>query len=178
MSVVAAIAVEYRRFNGYEDPALPIGIWIARAEVIGDASAGTSRIQFNFSTAGTPLSAQFYSLEQMYYEGEGGSTRNVILDTVGLEIVNLFNMITRMHFTYRGAGALGGAIDAKDFASLRGLYLGVTAAAGITSALRLTNEVNTNLESFSAGAQGYYWSPRSVLVDGGPQRPLTGLFPS
>jgi len=55
------------------------------------------------------------------------------------------------------------------------LFLGSQRAAGVTASFSLLAE-NVDLAPYRFEAEGYRWSPRSVLVDGGPQRPPTGLY--
>ncbi len=62
----------------------------------------------------------------------------------------------------------------RDMAMLP-LFLGSQRLPGITASFSMFAD-NVDTETYTFEAEGYRWSPRSVLVDGGPQRPPTGLY--
>jgi len=176
MSVVAQQAAEFRRFAGYRDNRFPMGTWHCRALGVGDASGGTITIDCILAlSTQRALNSTIFSLEQHDLSRSDGNAGNyrlfssnasgpsnaaLIIDRVGLMI---------------GVGSVArSALDLKDSGWLP-LFIGSQRFQGITFRISI-GMPNADGISFIATFQGYYWSARSVLADGGPQRPPTGLY--
>jgi len=176
MAVVAEIVVESRRYSGWIDPRYPIGYWQAALTVVGDATGGNLGISLVFQSAlAVSLNSQLYSVERLSIVAEDSINRIVKLSGVNM------GGPANLGFTHEYAVSLevitgpgGTAVRGQDMAFLP-LFLGSQRIPGITASLSLLTS-NTNDTVFRLEAEGYRWSPRSVLIDGGPQRPPTGLY--
>jgi len=177
MSVVEQIDVRYRRFSGYLDPRYPEGHWFARASVTGDGSGGFATLSLVF--AGATLAtrnSRIYSLEQMS-----------VSSTETTERVNLFTAANMGTTQFAQNNEM--AVRSLDLAfntpvaqaveigqlSFLPLFLGSQRFVGTTTSIDMLM-TNVNAIVYNFEAQGYWWGPRSVLVDGGPQRPPSGLY--
>jgi len=176
MTVIGQSVVEGRRYSGFADPRFPIGYWQAALALTGDATGGSLVIDLLFQTALAGfLNSQMYSLERFSIHSTEGSQRTVRIGTV-----NMGGPSTQP-FSHRYGVALllisdeGILALEGESAVLTPMFLGSPQNAGISASLSVfTQNVNTITVTFEA--EGYRWSPRSVLVDGGPQRPPTGLY--
>jgi len=173
MGVVTDLGVTLRRFNGWLDPRYPIGTTFNTG-----TGGGIQSISINFWNPATPLNANMYSLEQFWGLHSNRDGRSWSLRTFNMDSSPQGGSLdygTSGTFT-AGAGATGlEFVSAQDQAALQGIFLGRAIDKGLTSELVFSTD-DTFAHILKAGFQGYYWDPRSVLVDGGPQRPPTGLY--
>ncbi len=176
MAVAVQIVVENRRYSGWIDPRYPIGYWQAALTATGDASGGILGIDLVFQTAQSlRLNSQMYSVERLSARA-GDSVARVM----GVTAVNMGGP-SNLGFSHEYS-ILTRAINGAAFTSIsaEGLqmipwFLGSQRIAATTASLSLiTDNVDTIVFKFEA--EGYRWSARSVLVDGGPQRPPTGPY--
>jgi len=176
MAVIAQIVVESRRYSGWIDPRYPIGFWQASLSVTGDASGGLLAIDLVFQGAvPAALNSQMYSVERI---GATQDTSTGRIYRVGA--VNMggpANTGFRHEYTVPMVGHSGGGAAALsgDTFTFIPWFLGSQRTPGITASLSLVG-LNSNNVTVTFEAEGYRWSPRSVLIDGGPQRPPTGLY--
>jgi len=179
LSVVVSTFVRYQRFSGYADPRYPEGYWFGVRDGIGDGSAGTLQLQLVFTPA-TQLgrNTRIYSVEQVSYRTSAG-----VATTVELLTENMGRAILGVDDDHRIAILVvpsGIGVDSAvrgDQLGFLPLFLGSQRNVGTASTYTSSNGNTTGItETFSA--QGYWWGPRSVLVDGGPQRPPSGLYPA
>lgn len=177
VSIVAQINVESRRYSGWIDPRYPIGYWQAALSLTGDATSGLLGIDLLFQQAnGAPrLNSQMYSVERFSITASDDVARFARIRAVNMggpanEGFNHDYAVPLDIIT--GAGGVAVRTEALTFLPL---FLGSQRTAAITAAFSLVTS-NSNLIVFHFEAEGYRWSPRSVLVDGGPQRPPTGLY--
>jgi len=176
VSVVAQQDIEYRRFSGYLDARHPQGTWFGVVTAVGDATGSLLALDLVF---GRPtvltLSSQIYSVESVAIRSSENVTRVARLFAVNMSGPSNLSLQHELSVTL-GALALGAdnALDAQDLAFLP-LFLGSQRTAGTTASFSvILNNVNTI--SYRFEAEGYWWAARSVLPDGGPQRPPTGLY--
>jgi len=176
MSITTAKLIGHRRWNGSLDPALPSGVWLAEVEGTGNASGGDQSVDIQFALAGNPnLNANIYSIEQLYI------SQSAVADAIAL--VNLSNMDNeggvpmdaRFAVLLRTTEGGLGAIRPRDAVMFKGLFIGAQRVTGIDGSLSCIID-NVNGNALTMGAQGYFWTPRSVLVDGGPQRPSRAMY--
>lgn len=174
MSVVSQQDVFYRRFSGYQDPRFPEGYWFARGTVTGDATGGVMALDLVFTAAAiTSLNSRIYSLEQLSLTQGDNTDRTYELR--GLNMTGLPLAFTHNYaIEVRGLPGGGGALDLRELAGLP-LFLGSQNEVGTTQSVSLIID-NVNGLTYRAEGEGYWWGPRSVLIDGGPQRPPTGLY--
>jgi len=176
MAVNAQIVVESRRYSGWTDPRYPIGYWQAARSLIGDATGGLAGIDLVFQGALTnALNSQMYSVERI--------SLTISTNSDFIAQVRAVNMAGPANQGFLQAYAVAlSAISGSTDAALRTealaflpWFLGSQRTAGITASLSMVVD-NVNLRIYDFEAEGYRWSARSVLVDGGPQRPPTGLY--
>lgn len=178
MSIVTQADVHYRRFNGYLDPRYPQGHWFAKLNLTGDASGGVMQAGLVFTRVAQARNSRLYSLEQVsLFSNNNGTPRPGRLFTTNMVGPPLFSLEHRQIIN-TGADAEGASstVQATDLAFLP-LFLGSQNAQGTTSELALTF-ANADGVVHALEAEGYWWGARSVLADGGPQRPPTGLYPA
>lgn len=176
MSVATNFRTEVRPYSGYDAPALPVGAWIAQGVITGDASGGASQMNFLFQFGNNPLNSQLYSLEQFTAESNSANTEQGDFETINMDRLTsqLVLPVTRQAFTIT-ADAIGSAVASLgDMAGLP-FWLGGPNVANLECGLRFQFQ-NTNTRVHTVSCQGYIWGPRSMLAEGGPQRPLNGFF--
>ncbi len=176
MSIVGQVVVESRRYSGWTDPRFPISYWVAALNVVGDASGGTLGIDLLFQTAlSLFLNSQMYSVEQLAIittDNVDRVVRIVAVNMGGPTPAGLSQEYSVPLLAQTNAAKSGISTEAL---TLLPWFLGSQRTPGVAASLSLVTE-NTDLTIFKLEAQGYSWSARSVLVDGGPQRPLTGPY--
>ena len=178
MTIVGTIQVESRRFSGWTDPRYPIGFWQAALVLTGDASGGTLSIELIFQTANGPerLNSQMYSVERFSATTTDDATKEARIAALNMGgpanvgFSNAYNIRLQNH-SIAGAGS---SVNGDELV-LCPWFLGSQRLPGIVANLSLAlPNINSEINKFEA--EGYRWSARSVLVDGGPQRPPTGLY--
>lgn len=180
MSVSATARVLLRRFNGYTDPRYPIAFWAARQAILGNGTGGEQEIRIEFAS-GTEaaLNSNMYSLEQIGVLTSNNVDANGVIITRNMDpiIASLTNVENATHFQIEAVGtpSQGAAIAARDAGALRGMFLGGQDLLPQGTRIQIVTP-NVDLSLFTVTVQGYVWGARSVLADGGPQRPPTGLY--
>ena len=177
MTVVGTIQVESRRFSGWLDPRYPIGFWQAALIVTGDATGGLVSVELVFQTADGPerLNSQMYSVERIGVTTSTGGDRDARIGALNMGgPSNLGFSHSYAVFLQSLSGGQGTALDAR-FLTLIPWFLGSQRLPGIVANLSVSL-ANFDTELVKFEAEGYRWDARSVLVDGGPQRPPTGLY--
>ena len=175
MSVTDVVQVQFRRFNGYNDPRLPEAQWMVHETLTGDASAGSLTIIMQFASAESPLDSRVYSLDQVAVMSGNTSTAIMHLQTLNMDDILGAAPLPRWAFTTVADGVGTTCMAVQDAKAFRGIFLGRQRLPGSISRLDL---ITPNVDTFTVEvyAMGYAWGPRSVLADGGPQRPLSGLL--
>lgn len=178
MSLTAAFDVITRPYSGYADPTLPIAAYIAQGVQTGDGSGGFLNLQFLFQLAAARDVSNLYNLEQFAVFSDQGVTIGANLDTVAMDHTGgptvAFLQRWNLLLTFAGLG-LGVAAPLSDQGALP-LWLG-RPQTGVDAGVQF-QFVNSPGDNFTAVIQGFIWGPRSVLADGGPQRPPSGYFRS
>ncbi len=176
MSVIGQIVVESRRYSGWVDPRYPIGYWQAALSVTGDASGGILGLDLVFQGAVPPaLNSQMYSVERLGMTMGRNSDETARL--VAVNMAGPRNKGFEHQYSIELIAQTGNARSAIEGNQLSFLpwFLGSQRTPGVVASLSAVF-VNTDTIVYTIEAEGYRWSPRSVLVDGGPQRPPTGLY--
>jgi len=176
VALVIQTVVESRRYSGWIDPRYPIGYWQAVLAITGNATGGALGIDLVFQGGATnTLNSQMYSVERFSAE-----TTDAVSRIMEVSAVNMGGP-SNAGFNH-SYGILVDPITGQTQSRVRGdqlsmlpWFLGSQRTRGITASISLvTANVDTIVYRFEA--EGYRWSARSVLVDGGPQRPPTGLY--
>lgn len=176
MSLTTAKFVFHRRWQGSAERALPIGAWLARISQTGNASGGDQSIDFQFALASAPaLNSNMYSVEQLTIDQSQAADTPCLITVSNMDLDGDLAMDQR--WTVRLEQSEGGlaCMRPRDSGQLQGTFIGSQRVLGIDAILSIIMD-NVNGNVLRASAQGYYWSPRSVLVDGGPQRPRHGIY--
>jgi hypothetical protein len=175
VTIQAFQAVLLRKFSGWLDHRYPEGMWYVRGEVTGDASGGDRQIFCAFQFAAeAPLSGRMFSLEQAFVNDANSVDKVVRLRTSNMDDFQGSTMTNNMPVSLLATEGGSACWSGADFMPI---WLG-SAAAAATDVLLTLDADNVDTAAIRLMAQGYYWSPRSVLIDGGPQRPPRGMFPT
>lgn len=177
MSIITQQVVEHRRFSGYDDPRYPLGSWFAEVQATGDASGDINELDIVFtlqSAAG--LNSNMYSLEFFSTSTSDAAERFAVIRTINIGgpstagLDHAFSIATR-----RGDASLALSPVTPEALNIVPWFLGSQRVLGVTSLIAIQgNNVLGLVRRFAA--EGYYWGARSVLANGGPQRPPTGLY--
>jgi len=176
MAVAEDVVVEARRYSGWVDPRFPIGYWMAALTVTGDGTGGSLSVGLVFQGAVPAfLNSQMYSVERFAIRTSDSTSRIVRVTATNMGGPSGQTGLEHQYTVdVDGQAILGGAVRTESLAFLP-WFLGSQRNAGTTASLSLI-ATNTSGVNFQFEAEGYRWSARSVLVDGGPQRPPTGPY--
>lgn len=181
MTVIGVFRYDVRPYSAYADPGLPVASYIAQGGLAGDASGGTVIFDFEYMTEQDELITELFNVEAIEVD-----TDNAAQDTYLVETVNMDSLSRNRDASKRKWSGITNPSNGSnsairmDIALGRPLWLGspnLSARAG--SANLRFSFINTNLRLFAVTIQGYIWSSRSILAEGGPRRPIGGgLFGS
>jgi len=177
MAIVAQVNIESRRYSGWNDPRYPIGYWQGALSLTGNASGGILGIDLLFQQANGAafLNSQMFSVERFSIETDDEANRDMQVKAInmgGPANKGFVHAYTVLVDAVAGAGRA--SVRAESLA-LCPWFVGSQRTPGVSASISLLVD-NANGILFEFEAEGYRWSPRSVLVDGGPQRPPTGLY--
>lgn len=178
MAITTNFRVEVLPWRGFDNPALPSGAYVGHAFVVGDGTGGANTVTFLFQFSGDPLSSRLYNLEQFWARGSA----TVQSEDSGQIIVQNMGHLTPdrpipdsrlMNFQYRfGANTIALQTDGM---LPRPLFLGAPSAANLACGIAFAR-TNVDGEANGVTIYGYIWQPRSLLAEGGLQRPVGGLW--
>ncbi len=177
MSTTGESQVAYRRFSGYTDPRYPEGQWVGSVTVSGDGSGGTTTASLIFAPAtAARLNSRMFSLEELGVSVDGTSSATGRLSTDNLGLDGPASLQHRLAFSLTATGQ-GSTLqpDAEEFSFLP-LYLGAMRLALVNTRILFVMSNPGVGDDLRLEGAGYWWGPRSILVDGGAQRPPTGLY--
>jgi len=176
VAVVGQIVVESRRYSGWLDPRYPIGYWQAALEVTGDASGGLLGIDLVFQPAEPVfLNSQMYSVERFGIATNDANQRLGRLTAVNMGGPANVGFSHEYSILLDPITIVGGSAARGSEMTFLPWFLGSQRTPGITASVSVVLS-NNDTVVFKFEAEGYRWSARSVLVDGGPQRPPTGPY--
>lgn len=175
MTISVSFPIFPRPWQGYDDPGLPIGMWIGQGETLGDASGGNQNVSLIFKGEGELLGARFYNLEQV----EAHST-NLTL-AVGSLVLENFDVNgptgladRRLHLPFGSDGVTNSALI-DGIGPRLPKFLGRPVVVDVITQIRL-QVANVLNETVFFTAQGFIWLPRSLLEDGGLRRPVDSMY--
>ena len=176
MTLIANFRTETRPYSGYEDPALPMGSWIASGALVGNGSGGFLVMNFLFQFGQQPHNSQLYNVERVAAEVSVGTTQQGHIETRQMDNLAPGRPVgvQRWSFALTDDGADNAIIDLASQAGLP-MWLGQCQEALLECGVRV-QFTNTNLLTYTVALQGYFWGPRSILAAGGPQRPPNGFL--
>jgi len=175
VSTEVTVPIVQRPWRGYDEPGLPVGMWVAQGTIIGDGSAGFTQVSFNFHTALQALSGRFFNLEQLEVHRNDDAAALGALTLVNFDLapIGVPNRVIQMSLSPTDSQTDAAALD--NVAVDLPLFLGRTIAAGLATQLIISG-INVNAVSLNAMGQGYIWEPRSTLAPGGLRRPVDSLY--
>lgn len=163
-----------RPFAGYTAPSLPEAIWVASSSVVGDGSGGVREVRIVLQAAGQARSGNMFSLEQLTLRETNLSGTNYLVETVNMDTIGKLVGQAGYMQTLGLTNLVDGSANVAQGKTALPLFLGAPFATGI--AVVAFRSDNISGQTLSAFAQGYIWGPRSLLAEGGPQRPANSIF--
>lgn len=181
MAVFSTVKVRRTRFQGFTDPRLPIGSWFAQQSALGDATGGANLLAFVFS-ASTSRDYNLYNIERLTgsidplvgpseLAAAMLSAQNMSQD---IDVTDTFHSLG-LSFSDNGVGVTPRQSLRGDSLGFLPMWLGAKGIQSIESRAQVEIE-NVLGRAIAMRLEGYIWSTRSVMSDGGPQRPLGGRF--
>jgi len=176
MTVSVVDSISRRPWRGYDDPGLPVGMWIGQNSVTGDASGGNMLVIMEFKGEDEPVSGRFFNLEQFNVFHSNTSTKVGALQITNFETTFSVGLVNRLYFfelefNARSVSALNDRIHIP-----LPLFMGSVAPVASLAAQIEFSTPNVDLSSFVVTAQGYIWEARSVQAEGGLRRPVDSLY--
>jgi len=178
MTVILLSSIRQRIWRGYDDPGLPVGMYIGFASLAGDASGGSQRIIFVYKTEGDNVSGRFFNLEQ-FDLNRAGDAATV---SVGLAPQNFDRAgdtpIPEQDYRAQLVENSRSGVTALDYAALPPLpiFLGQLSLTQDDATQLIVNVLNVNNTTLRATIQGYIWEQRSIQAEGGLRRPSDSLY--
>lgn len=173
MAIVGITDVRARKFSGYEDPRYPTGYHRTDFSVIGDATGGLAIAQLDFAKVSELRNSQYYSLDELRIVMFVGA-----IHIAEMEIFNFDSLVTTRWSLALAVSDTGFAsMSLQELGQATGIFLGQQEGPLAATAIQIS-VTNINGVLLRAMAGGYIWSARSTSVEGGPQRPPTGLYRS
>jgi len=177
MTVIGTFPVQRLPWRGYDDPALPVGIWMASGTTVGDASGGSIRVRLAFTTENAPASGDIFNLEQLTSFSSVGATRTGFMTAVNLAPAPRLNVVDRLwSLVWNVMDPLGNIGLGQTLLDLPIMLGGRQSVAANPASIDVGFTNPTATDSLSVTGMGYVWEARSVLAEGGPQRPVRNLW--
>ncbi len=174
-----AVSVEgpifIRPYRGFDNPALPVAHWMAAEFLLGDLTGGSADFTIFFKPGGQPLSGRLFNLEELLFSSSINTEPPVSLQTIGMD---RFNALLGPSTWDQSFQLQQGNFESTQPATLSlafPAFLGAAVSVPTAAALQAT-VANTNGNFNRLRAMGYIWEARSLLAEGGPQRPATSLY--
>lgn len=169
--------VELMPWRGYDNPSLPAGVWLAGGQVTGDATGGFNSAQFLFNLANEEASARQWNLEQFQVRNGGTAIGDIEEGQMRINNMGQFTIDRALFLRTYHFRLPVGQFDSSTPVNVMSqpIFLGSLNLPGGTANIEFAIP-NTNGGSISAVAWGYMWEPRSLMAEGGLQRPVGSLF--
>ena len=177
MTIAVSTTIRRRPWRGYDDPGLPVGMYVGQHTVAGDASGGDMIIFFDFKGEGEPVSGFFFNVEQINVFASVTTVTIAHAVATNWETIGDAGLVNRqwklgMQNNLNDVSAL----DSDTYFPLP-LFLGsVAPIASLAATLEFGTDNLGVAESFTATIQGYIWEPRSIQAEGGLRRPVDSLY--
>jgi len=152
------------------------GLWTAEVQVIGDASGGAMKTQFDFASSLQGKSGNMFSLEQLGIVFAASSAGGLLFQVINMhqteKVTNRVNFEIGMSQPVTGERQVPQATEGL---KKMGLFLGQQASGGVACGFTISRN-NLDGISMNVSALGYWWPPAAKRAPGGLVRPL-GPFP-
>jgi len=176
MTIIFFAHPQQRPWRGYDDPGLPVGMWIAQGSVTGDGSGGSMTVRMEFKPEGEPVSGRYYSLEQLHVhhpQASADETGRLRLNNMG--IIGDTGLVNRDYALNLQVQLTNGAVLRLEDSHALHLFLDRATLVDLVSTIDI-GVTNVAAETLIATGEGYIWEPRSVMAEGGLRRPVDGLY--
>lgn len=167
--------IRYYPFPGYRAPNLPAGMWAGVDAVTGNVSGGTMSVDLIFQPTSQPITGRMFSLEQIAVSSELNSAAAADLSSIALGRASNITFDSLHANMPLVAGSALARIAARDLVAIKGWFLGQQNRNSTEARLRFST-ANSDGDTMTFQAEGYWWDVRSLNVEGGPQRPATGMY--
>jgi len=177
VTIAGQVAIRNRSWRGYDDPGLPVGMYISQQSVTGDLSGGNMRINHTFALSQRPTSPRYYNIEQLevHVTSELGATSGFLIIR-NFELVSPSGLIDRqLRFVLTSNNRTVSALDFSEAPRLP-IFLGITSVVPVISSEVEVGIDNIDGETLFSTIQGYIWGPRSMMAPGGLRRPVDSLY--
>jgi len=179
VTVTGVFRYDVRPYSGYSDPGLPVAAYVAQAGLAGDASGGTAVLNFIFMGEQEEQITELFNLEQISIDTDSATVENILMETVNMDTLarNRAASPQKWHLSTVALPATGdSALPVEQMAGFP-LWLGAPNLLAVSGTAQLRFRFNNaDLRLYAITIQGYIWSARSILAEGGPRRPAEGLF--
>lgn len=176
MTVIFDAHVQQRTWRGYDDPGLPVGMYITQGSVLGDVSGGNQLVIHAFKGEAEPASGRFFNIEQIDVHFTSAVPTIIFLRAANWEISGPTGLINREWRALLQPNDNDVAAMMNDGAFPLPLFLGIVApVSDLAVQLELGTDNADGITLFST-IQGYIWEARSVLSEGGLRRPIDSLY--
>lgn len=178
MTVSTFTHVQQRPWRGYDDPGLPVGMYVAQGSTVGDASGGDMIVFFDFKGEGRAASGRYYNLEQV--EAQISTELDTIfhLQANNWDLVGDAGLIDRNWSARLLDNDNGLSAMATERQLPLPIFLGIAAPVRDLSCRLEFGANNQDGIAIAVTIQGYIWEPRSVMAEGGLRRPVDSLYGS
>lgn len=180
MTILTDVPARRLAFRGHDDPALPTGIWWGTGVVVGDASGGTNQVRVLLKAEGAAVSGEMWNLEHVMAFISDAASFVSFVTAVGLSPSRDAPGVDALYrFQSLSVGSGLGNSALSEVIPRMPIFLGsVRGGADTLAAVAYGTNNLTVSDSLSVSMMGYVWDPRSMLTEGGPQRPPRALFGS
>ena len=175
MAVGFSFRVDVRPYSGYANPSLPIAAWVGQGTAVGDATGGNLNMDFFFQNDDEALITELFNLEQVALDTTAGVNTPGILRLISMDNLAPNRPMFGQIWSFTMNTRLGDTAIDMTRGSVLPLWLGAPNREEGDSGIRFFFD-NVDARIYGVTIQGYIWGPRSVLAEGGPQRPPNGLF--
>lgn len=178
MAIVAEAGIKQRIWRGYDDPGLPVGMWVGWVGVTGDVSGGTMTALMEFEPSEllpNRRPGRFYNIEALEctFTSEAANPAELLLInwSVAVDGAQTNRSWTLPMLSNEGGNSALGISNQLH----KPIFLGQPAIRGVTASVRaiLDNDNGTTLVLW---AEGYIWEGRSTQSEGGLRRPVDSLY--
>jgi len=176
VTVSTSDSIRIRPWRGYDDPGLPVGMYVAQGATLGDASGGDRIIFFDFKGEGNPVSGRLFNIEQINVIATGATAQvghMVANNWESVSAVGLINRQWRFNLVNNNNGFA--AMDEREYLPMP-LFLGAVAPIPSLAADIEIGTDNEDGDTLLATIQGYIWEARSIQAPGGLRRPTDSLY--
>lgn len=166
--------MQRRPWGGYDDPALPEGIWVVLAIVTGNGSGGIMQVNIVFQQfEAARLGSEMFSIEQLSCQTSVNVTEQCQVETFNMG--PLPSNPKWLLFIEDGGAGVNSSSSRANAIAYNGLFLDGPILPAQTAALSLT-VANADPKVMLVSAEGYIWGARSRSLPGGPRQPPNGLY--